>query len=290
MSIELDLKTILGSYAQLTLFILMLSIGLSQGLANLFLLWRQRSLFIKCLLASFVVVPIAAIAINQVLPLSFPIRVGLATMAICPGAPMIYKKLLKGKASSELAGSYQITMGILAVIFVPIWINVLSNLYPSDAVVDSATIFKQVASAQLVPIIIGVAIKEAFSEFADDWEPTISKIGNFLLLGVVFLIMAVALPKVLTIGIVPVIAAILFAIACIVSGHILAGPEPKNRLTIAVANSTRNAGLALAIATMNFEDPGILGAIATYAVFSSVAGGIYTNLYQKKLAQSVDNY
>ncbi|MGB5636704.1 MAG: hypothetical protein WBM86_28535, partial [Waterburya sp.] len=126
-----------------------------------------------------------------------------------------------------------------------------------------------------------------FPEFADDWEQIISKLGNFLLIGVVLLIMAVALPKVLTIGIVPVIGAILFATACLVSGHILGGPEPENRLTIAVANSTRNAGLALAIATVNFEDPSILGAIATYAVFSSVAGGIYTNLYQKKLSQSI---
>ncbi len=287
MSIELDLKTILGSYAQLTLFILMLSIGLSQGFSNLSLFWRQRSLFIRCILASFLIVPLAAIVINQVLPLSFPIRVGLAAMAICPGAPMIYRKLLKGKARAELAGSYQITMGILAVIFVPIWISVLSNLYPSEATVDSGTIFKQVASAQLIPIVVGVAIRERFPEFADDWEQIISKLGNFLLIGVVLLIMAVALPKVLTIGIVPVIGAILFATACLVSGHILGGPEPENRLTIAVANSTRNAGLALAIATVNFEDPSILGAIATYAVFSSVAGGIYTNLYQKKLSQSI---
>ncbi len=165
-----------------------------------------------------------------------------------------------------------------------------SNLYPSEAVIDSGTVFKQVASAQLLPIAIGAAIRERFSEFADDWEQTTSKLGNFLLIGVVLLIMAVALPKVLTVGIVPVIGAILFATACLVSGHILGGPEPENRLTIAVANSTRNAGLALAIATINFEDPVILGAIATYAVFSAVAGGIYTNLYQKKLAQSVDNY
>jgi hypothetical protein len=37
---------------------------------------------------------------------------------------------------------------------------------------------------------------------------------------------------------------------------------------------------------LNFKDPNILGAIATYAVFSAIAGGIYTNLYQKKLAQA----
>lgn len=286
MSIEVDLKTILGSYAQITLFLLMLSIGLSQGLKNLSFLWRQRSLLVRCILASFLVVPLVAMVINQILPLSFPIKVGLAMMAICPGAPMIYRKLLKGKGVPELAGSYQITMGILATIFVPIWISIFSNLYPNDAVINSATILKQVASAQLIPIFIGVFVKEKFPDFADDWVETVTKLGNFLLIGVVLLIIAVALPKVLTIGIVPVIAATLFASTCLISGHILGGPDVDQRMTIAIANSSRNAGLALAIATMNFQDPNILGAIATYAVFSAVAGGVYTNLYQKKLAQS----
>ena len=286
MSVELDFKTILGSYAQITLFLLMLSIGLSQGFKNLSFLWRQRSLLLRCILASFLVVPLVAMVINQILPLSFPIKVGLAMMAICPGAPMIYRKIAKGKGIPELAGSYQITMGILATIFVPIWISIFSNLYPSDAVIDSATILKQVASAQLIPIVIGVFVKEKFPDFADDWVETVTKLGNFLLIGIILLIVAVALPKILTIGLVPVIAAILFASACLVSGHILADPEPQSRLTIAVANSTRNAGLALAIATMNFKDPNILGAIATYAVFLAVASGIYTNLYQKKLAQA----
>jgi predicted Na+-dependent transporter len=83
MSIELDIKAILSSYAQLTLFVLMLSIGLSQGFNNLSLLLRKRSLLIRCLLASFVLVPIAAMVINQIFPLDFPIRIGLATMAIC---------------------------------------------------------------------------------------------------------------------------------------------------------------------------------------------------------------
>ncbi len=99
------------------------------------------------------------------------------------------------------------------------------------------------------------------------------------------MILIVALPKVLTAGVVPVIGAVLFATACLLIGHFLGGPAPESRLTIAVANSSRNAGLALAIATENFQDSGILGAIVTYALLSSVSSSIYSNLYQKKLAK-----
>lgn len=285
MPIELDVKTILGSYAQITLFILMLSIGLSQGFANIAYLWRRPGLLGRCLLASFVVVPLAAMLIAQVIPMPFPVRVGLATMAICPGAPMIYRKLLKGRALPNLAGSFQVTTALLAVVMVPIWISIFARLYPNDITVDPPTIFRLVAMAQLIPIAAGLAIRGWFPELADDLDQPVFKLGSFLLLGLLFVILVVALPKVLTAGIPAVIGAVLFAAACLLAGHFLGGPEPASRLTIAVANGTRNAGLALAIATANFSDPGILAAIATYAVFSSVAGSIYSNLYQKQIAR-----
>ena len=283
MSVELDPKTILSSYAQLTIFILMLSIGLSQGFSKVTYLWRRPSLLSRCLLAAFVLVPIAAILINQVIPMSFPTRLGLAMMAICPGAPMVYRKSLKGKTLPVLAGSFQVTMAIVCVVAVPIWVGILSKLYPADATVDAATVFQQVASVQLLPIVLGLALREWFSELADHWTETLTNVGNFLFKGIVLLVLVIALPKVLTAGVLTVLGALLFATACLVIGHALGGPDPESRLTIAGANSTRNAGLALALATLNFQDPGILGAIATYAVFAAVAGGIYANLYQKKM-------
>ncbi|MDJ0553950.1 MAG: bile acid:sodium symporter [Microcoleaceae cyanobacterium MO_207.B10] len=285
MSIELDIKTIISSYTQLTLFILMLSIGLSQSFTNLSLLWRCPGLLTRCLIASYILVPISAMVIDQVLPMDFSVKAGLAMMAICPGAPMIYRKSLKGRALPNLAGSFQVTTALLAVIAVPLWLNIFSTIYPNEATIDPSVILKQVATAQLIPIAIGLGIREMLPELADDWDQPVFKLGSFLLLGLVFVILIVALPKVLTAGVVPVIGAVLFATACLLIGHFLGGPAPESRLTIAVANSTRNAGLALAIANENFQDSGILGAIVTYALLSFVSGSIYSNLYQKKLAR-----
>jgi BASS family bile acid:Na+ symporter len=283
MDVELDIKTLLGSYAQFTLFVLMLSIGLSVGFTRLSILWRRPGLLARCLVASFVLTPIAAMIINQVLPLSFPVKAGLAVMAICPGAPMVYRKLLKGRTLPDLAGSFQATTALLAVVVVPLWLNIFAALYPNDASFDPAAIFRQVAMAQLLPIAIGLAIHSGFPELADDLDQPVFKLGTFLLLGLIFVILIAALPKVLTMGFMPVLAAVLFAAASLVIGHMLGGPEPESRLTLAVANSTRNAGLAFAIATANFQNPGILPAIATYAVFAGISGSIYSKLYQKKM-------
>lgn len=285
MPIVLNVKEILGSYAHITLFTLMLSIGLSQGFANIAFLWRRPGLLARCLLAAFVLVPIVAMAINQVLPLSLPVRIGLAMMAICPGAPTIYRKSLKGLALPALAASFQVTMAIVCVVAVPLWLGIISKLYPMDAAVDAATVFKQVVSVQLLPIALGMALREWVPSLADEWTAKVTNLGDVLIKGVVLIVLVVALPKVLTAGVIPVLAAILLATASLVTGHVLGGPEPEGRLTLAIANNTRNAGLAMALATMNFQDLGILGAIAPYAVFAAIAGSIYTALYEKKLTQ-----
>jgi BASS family bile acid:Na+ symporter len=186
MPIELDIKTLLGSYAHFTLFVLMLSIGLSVGFTRIATLWRKPGLLVRCLVASFVLTPIAAMVINQVLPLGFPVKAGLAMMAICPGAPMIYRKLLKGRALPDLAGSFQATTALLAVVAVPLWLNIFAALYPNDASFDPAAIFRQVAMAQLLPIAIGLAIHGWFPELADDLDEPVFKLGTFLLLGADF--------------------------------------------------------------------------------------------------------
>jgi BASS family bile acid:Na+ symporter len=142
MSIDIDFKALLGSYAQVTLFILMLSVGLSTGFAKLLALTKNPSLLVRCVLAAFVLVPLAAMLIDRIIPMSTAMRLGLAMVAICPGAPMIYRKALKGRARADLAGGYQVTMSLLAVVFVPVWLLVFSKIYQVDAAIDTLRLSK----------------------------------------------------------------------------------------------------------------------------------------------------
>jgi len=59
----------------------------------------------------------------------------------------------------------------------------------------------------------------------------------------------------------------------IVIGHCVGGPDPEMRISIALANSTRNAGLALALVALNIENTiPILGTISAIALLSAIAG------------------
>jgi predicted Na+-dependent transporter len=100
----MDLKELLSSFAQITVFTMMLSMGMVLGFAGMGHLWRRPSLLGRCILAAFVVVPLAAMVVTKVLPLPFEVRAGIAAMAVIPSAPVIYRKMLL--AAGLLAGHY----------------------------------------------------------------------------------------------------------------------------------------------------------------------------------------
>ena len=85
---------------------------------------------------------------------------------------------------------------------------------------------------------------------------------------------------------------VLMAAAALLSGHFLGGSEPVARHTIAIANATRNAGLAIALIGLNFPQAkhAVLTTIATYAVISAIAGAIYTRFYLKRQAPSAESH
>ena len=283
---EIDIKAVVGSYAQLTIFLLMLTIGLEEGFKNLSILWRRPPLLIRCLIASFVVVPIVAIVILSVIPMAQSTRVALAAMAICPGAPLTYKKLTGMKASTALAGSFQTTTSLFAILVIPVWVLIFSRLYPAEPTVAVSDIFTQVTTVQFVPILLGLALHQWLPTLAEDLLEPVTKISTFLFLGLSLVVLIVALPLILKVGVLTVIGVVLFITASILAGHYLGGPEPETRLTLGLANSTRNAGLALTLAALNFDDkPGILGAIAAIAILAFIADAIYANLYRQKMAQ-----
>lgn len=284
----MDLKELLSSFAQITLFAVMLSMGMVLGFRGMVSLWRRPSLLLRSVVAAFVAVPLAAMVVTRVLPLPFEVRAGIAAMAVIPGAPVIYRKMLKGPGNAELAGSFQATMALLSIVLVPLWFMVLSALYTADEVAPVAVVFKQVMLVQGLPLLVGAAIAHWLPDLADDFNEPLHRISSAMLIGVVLLVVVMGLSLVLKAGPLPILAVVLMAAAGLVSGHYLGGADPTVRQTIALANGSRNAGLALALITLNF--PGVaqevLVTIASYAVMSAIAGKIYTRLYQNQLARS----
>lgn len=286
----MDIKELLTSFAQITIFAVMLSMGLLLGFDGIARLWRRPSLLVRCFIAAFLIVPLAAMAVTYLLPLSFNVRAGIAAMAVIPGAPVTYRKMVKGAADAELAGSFQATMALLSIVLVPLWFGVISALYPAVATAPLATVFKQVMMVQGIPLLCGAAIAQWLPTLAKEFDDPLNRISSAMLVGVVLLVLAMGLPMVLQAGVLPMLAVVLMAAAALLAGHYLGSSDPTTRQTIAVANATRNAGLAITLIALNFPQAkhSILTTVAAYAVISAIAGAIYARLYNKRLARSTE--
>ncbi len=283
----MDLKELLSSFAQLAVFATLLSMGLALGFSGMAQLWRSPSLLFRSVLAAFVLVPVAAMVVVFVLPLSFEVRAGIAAMAIIPGAPFTYRKMLKGAGDPGLAGSFQATMALLAILLVPLWLAILAAFYPNDASASVAVVGRQILMVQGIPLLCGAAVRQWLPDLAEEFADPLNRISSAMLVGVVLLVLVMGLSLVLKAGPLPILAGVLMAAAALVAGHYLGGPDPLTRQTLAQATASRNAGLAIALMTLNFPAVAheILVTIATYAVMTTIASKIYVRLHQKQLAK-----
>jgi len=277
------IEFLIAKVAQLTLFALMLHTGLNLTRRQVLYLWYKPGLLIRTVLASFVLVPIAAIIIAQIIPLPVPVRVGIVLMAVTPGAPLIYQKASRMKWNTNLAASYQVTVSLLVILFLPLSVAFLRYLYPNQGSITPLQVFQQVLSVQLIPLAIGLGIRAGIPELADNLARTVIRIGNGLLLALVVVILIKGIDAMLDAGILPILAITLIATVTLGIGHFLGGPDPDTRATLAIANATRNVGLAMVVTVLNFTKAAILPTVIIYALISALAAVVYNKRIKRAL-------
>jgi BASS family bile acid:Na+ symporter len=284
-TVEISVKMVLLTAIKAAIVVLMVSLGMETTPQALLRLWRHPRLLAGSLVAAFVVVPLVAYGTLRMLPLSFGTKAGLWAVSITPGAPMIYRAAMKrGVGNPELAASFQVTVALLVILLAPAWLAIVSAVTGGDYGIAPAVVLKQVSTIQLIPILLGMALHGWLPCFAQRAGPVLVKIGNTGLIVLAAILVAVmGLRIVSAIQIWTIIAAGLIAAAAIVGGHLLAGPEPANRLTIANANAQRNAGLALTITAWSVpEHRGVaVVAVVVYLVIALVMTAVYTRIYGK---------
>lgn len=268
---------------QLTVIVLMISLGMETTRQGLEQLWRKPRLLAGALVAAFVVVPLVAYGLFRTLPLSYGAKVGLWAIAIAPGAPMIYRAAVKKKIGDpELAASFQVTVALLVIILAPIWLAIISAVTPENYWIPPRVLFKQVSTVQFIPLLIGMTLQGWRPALAAQITPLLVKIGQIALSFLVVILLVALGPRIITVvqGW-TILAAALMAAAAIIGGHLLTGPALTTRLTIANANAQRNPGLALTL--IAFGAPLQKGtaeiAVVVYMVIAIVMAVIYTGIF-----------
>jgi BASS family bile acid:Na+ symporter len=257
--------------AAATVFSVMFVIGLGIVPREFRWVWQHSGLVAKGLFSVLIAVPALALVVARAFDLARPVEIGILLMAISPGAPVALRRSIGAGGHHSFAPALQILVAVLAVVSMPVWIALLNEVYAGHATIDPTQLARQVFTAQLLPLGLGILIRYRRPTAAAWLESKLARIATGLLL-------LLAVLAIIDIGQVVVNAGprIVLAIATVTAlalaaGHLLGGPDPATRTAVAISSAIRNPGLALLVATLNAAPPEITATVLTYLVVSAVA-------------------
>jgi predicted Na+-dependent transporter len=270
----------------LTVFIIMLTMGVQTPLSDLTVLWQRPTLLAKALLAALVFFPLGAAAIGYALSREAPIviGIGLVLVAAAPGAPLLTRRATMAGGNVAIASSLQITLAVLAILSTPLTLMLFTALFARvEASIPFLIVAKQILTVQLLPLGLGLLLQKLSGDAGKEIADLLATIANTLFLVVLVFLLGISYYLVPTVdprGLIAIPLIALFGLAC---GHLLGGPELDVRSSVATATIARNAGLALFLAAANGVGQAI-PTIVAYVILGAVFALPY-NVWIKRQMQ-----
>ncbi len=114
----------------LVLFVVstMLSIGLSVNLKQIKGILSNYKLMTKGLLVNFLIIPLVAWIIVQVIPMDDSISTGFLLVSVCAGAALGPKFAQMAKSDIALAATMMFFLSVLTAFITPFWLGVFFGL------------------------------------------------------------------------------------------------------------------------------------------------------------------
>src|SRR5436190_1517956 len=256
---------------------LMLSIGMSLSPRRLLENWGRLTILLwaRLLAGTFLLPPLVALTLGNLLPLGTPATAGLFLIAVVPGAPLMTRGAAQKGFDLQLAASYQVWGALLTPVIVPLLIASGGWWYGREIRVSPIKVLAVIAEQQFVPLIIGMALMWLAPAFSTRAQRFLNTVGNTLLLvvlvGLLWKIGAVLWKESPWV----IVAVLLLATGCLLGMRLLLGRPAATVQTLSVCNANRHVGLALLLSGQQSPDERAVPAIAAYALAALLVMWLY---------------
>ena len=254
----------------------MLHTGLMVTIGDLVAPLHNRRLLTLSLFANFIIVPLIAITLILLIPMNPQLAAGLLLVSIAAGAPSTAKVAQITRGNVAQAVSLTIIMTIITIVLMPFLIPFILE----GAQTDPLYVMGNLVVMILIPILIGIIIKNRSEVFAARLEPVMDYISDisiaviFLTLGIIFLSQLGEIVSTGS-GALAVFVAIVFTLASIGITYLIGYLEKDCRRNLALGAGFRNITAVLVVIFASFTN---LKKDARVAVFSS-----FTNIQNDAL-------
>lgn len=251
---------------QVSILATVFGFGLQATLTDALHLWRHPALFLRSLLAMFLVMPIVAIVIVDLFPLSRPTEIVLIALSISPIPPLLPRKESKAGGHGAYALGMMMTMALLAIAIVPLGAYLLGKYFDRPFTTSSAAIARTVLMMVIAPLAAGMAVRAWKPAIAARLLKPVTQAATLLLVAATLVVVVAVLPTMLRlIGDGTLRALLAFITIGLAAGHWLGGPASEDRTVLALSTASRHPAIALAIAKGSFpSEPYLAATIVLY--------------------------
>jgi bile acid:Na+ symporter, BASS family len=266
----------INGLATLTLFEMMLTIGLGVKLAEVLDVARDWRIVARAALANYVIVPLAAVSLLLLFRAAPLVAAGFLVAAVCPGAPYgpPFTGIAKGNVALSvglmmiLAGSSAVAAPLLLRLLLP----VTSGDHPVQ--VDAVKLIATLLGVQLLPLFAGLFLRHRGPAVADRLEKPARRLSLVLNVAVLGAILAVQFDMLMSIPTKAFVGMSALVLAAFATGWLLGGPARDDRTAMAMAASVRNVAVSLVIAMGSFPGTPAVAAATAFALFQTILMGL----------------
>lgn len=268
-----QLNVLVNVLSAVTLFEMMVTIGMGVTLADVAGVARKGRLVGKAAVANYICFPAFAVGLLLLFRAPPLVAAGFLVAAVCPGAPYgpPFTGLARGNVVTSV-GLMVLLAGSSAVV-APILLQVLLPITSGDAQVqiDVGKMIGTLIVAQFLPLCLGLGLRWRYSALADRLKKPAGLLSTVLNLTTLCVILVAQFDMLTAIPLRALAGMLALVLAGVAAGWLLGGPDRGDRTATAMATSVRNVGVSLVIATGSFPGTPAVTAATAFAIFQTVA-------------------
>jgi predicted Na+-dependent transporter len=246
----------------------MLGMGFSLTIPQIITSLKNRRLIIVSLVANFVLVPILALLIVGIIPLSEGLQIGLILVGFAAGAPFLPKLVQVAKGDMAFTAGLMVLLMVITIAYLPI----VLPLVLTGVQVNTWEIAKSLVVLMLIPLALALFIRARYEEVAKGLIHTMTMAAN-LSLAAMFIGYFVGYFDVTygVLGTGGILVSILLVVGAVIIGYLAGGTNSDNKKVLALGTGQRNLAAAFAIASSNFAaNPEVLIEVMDVAVIGFI--------------------
>ncbi len=271
---------LLVQYTVMTsVILLMLGVGMGTSFRQVVDAVSEIGLVLRGVAANFIITPVLIYLVLWSLPLAPDVKIGIMLMAAAPVAPMAPPFVESAKGDVAYGVGLMVVVAILSVVLTPLILGLALPRSEEGVQLDPMQIVQTLVTVQLIPIGIGMAVRQQSPAWAERLLKFVPRIGQIGLLVGVGLLLASQSEHILSLSMVTYVVLVILVVGCLFIGDwMLIGQAVGKRRALAVSTAIRNIPLAFLIASSSFPDSAVGPVTLVFSVLTMVLSVVYGKL------------